>query len=120
MPVPSELARKAAAPPTSRASSASGSGELALQYPIISPMKPMALAARDASGPALMQLTRWPYLRPASNARTRVSLSSAAFAELIPQPYPGSTRSLAMYERERIEPPLRLFGEERATIETIE
>ena len=49
-------------------------------------MNPIALAAREASGPALMQLTRWPYLRPASNARTRVSLSSAAFAELMPPP----------------------------------
>jgi hypothetical protein len=86
MPVPRGLARKAAVAPTSLASSASGSGEFVLQYSIISPMKPMALAAREASGPALMQFTRWPQRRPASNARTRVSLSSAAFAELMPPP----------------------------------
>ncbi len=58
-------------------------------------MIPIALAARDANGPAEMALTRSPYLRPASNASTRVSLSSAAFADDMPPPYPGITRSLA-------------------------
>jgi hypothetical protein len=49
-------------------------------------MIPIALAARDASGPAEMVLTRAPHLRPASYARVRVSLSSAAFADDIPPP----------------------------------
>lgn len=43
-------------------------------------------AAREPSGPAEMVLTRTPNLRPASNASTRVSDSSAAFAELMPPP----------------------------------
>jgi hypothetical protein len=50
------------------------------------PMKPMADAARDAKGPALMTFTRWPHLRPASKASTRVSLSSAALAVDMPPP----------------------------------
>lgn len=44
------------------------------------------LAAREPRGPAEMVLTRTPYLRPASKASTRVSDSSAAFAELMPPP----------------------------------
>ena len=58
--------------------------------------RPMALAAREASGPAEMVFTRTPNRRPASNARVRVSDSSAALADDIPPPYPGMTRSLAM------------------------
>ena len=54
----------------------------------MSSMKPMALAARLPSGPAEMVFTRTPHLRPASYASTRVSDSSAAFAELMPPPYP--------------------------------
>src|SRR2546422_2608437 len=48
----SGLARKAAACPTSFASMARGRGELAVVYAIICSMNPMALAARDAQGPA--------------------------------------------------------------------
>jgi len=80
----------------------------------------MALAAREANGPAEIVLTRMPCLRPASNASVRVSLSSAAFAEDIPPPYPGTTRSLAMYVRERNDPPGRMRGPSRATSETRE
>ena len=53
---------------------------------IMSSMKPMALAAREPRGPALMVLTRTWYFRPASYASMRVSLSSAAFALLMPPP----------------------------------
>ena len=49
-------------------------------------MIPIALAARDAYGPAEMVFTRTPHLRPASKASVRVSLSSAAFALDIPPP----------------------------------
>ena len=42
-------------------------------------------------------VARAPHLRPTSNASVRVSLSSAAFADDMPPPYPGMTRSLAMY-----------------------
>jgi hypothetical protein len=49
-------------------------------------MIPIALAAREASGPAEIVLTRTPNRRPASKASTRVSLSSAAFADDIPPP----------------------------------
>src|SRR5687768_3451106 len=97
MPLARGLARNAATWPTSVAVSTSGSGEFFEQYSIILPMMPIALAARDASGPAEIVLTRTPYLRPASYASVRVSLSSAAFADDIPPPYPGLTRSLAMY-----------------------
>src|SRR2546423_15720631 len=83
-------------------------------------MNPIALAARDAYGPALMVFTRTPYFRPASNASVRVSLSSAAFADDIPPPYPGMTRSPAMYVSDRKEPPARSSGERRLTIATIE
>ena len=86
MPVASGLARNAAACPTSAAVIASGSGEFALVYSIIFSMKPMALAAREASGPAEMMFTRWPHLRPASKARVRASLSRAALAEDMPPP----------------------------------
>ena len=55
-------------------------------HEIILSMKPMALAARDPRGPAEMELTRMLYLRPASYASTRVSLSSAALALLMPPP----------------------------------
>src|SRR5437868_9875035 len=80
----------------------------------------MALAAREASGPAEIVFTRTPYLRPASNARVRVSLSSAALADDIPPPYPGTTRSLAMYVSERKDPPGRISGASRATSDTSE
>jgi len=46
----------------------------------------MALAAREASGPAEIVFTRTPYWRPASKASVRVSLSSAALAYDIPPP----------------------------------
>jgi hypothetical protein len=52
----------------------------------MSSMKPMAFAAREPRGPAEMVLTRTPYLRPASYASTRVSLSRAALALLMPPP----------------------------------
>lgn len=53
-------------------------------------MNPMALAARDPKGPAEIVFTRiWNFL-PASYARTLVSDSKAAFALLIPPPYPVS------------------------------
>ena len=55
----------------------------------MSSMKPMALAALLPSGPAEMVFTRTLYFRPASYASTRVSDSSAAFAELMPPPYPA-------------------------------
>jgi hypothetical protein len=54
----------------------------------MSSMKPIALAALDPRGPAEIVLTRTPYLRPASKARTLVSLSRAALALLMPPPYP--------------------------------
>ncbi len=44
----------------------------------------MAMAAREARGPAEMVLMRMPYLRPASHARTLVSDSSCALAEDMP------------------------------------
>src|SRR5690242_3595108 len=80
----------------------------------------MALAARDASGPAEIVFTRRPYLRPASYARVLVSLSRAALADDIPPPYPGTTRSLAMYVKDRAEPPGRISGPSRATSDTRE
>jgi hypothetical protein len=43
----------------------------------MSSMKPIALAAREPRGPALMVLTRTECLRPASQASTLVSDSSA-------------------------------------------
>ena len=58
-------------------------------------MMPIALAARDAYGPADTVFTRIFHLRPASKASVRVSLSSAALADDIPPPYPGTTRSPA-------------------------
>src|SRR5258708_30040094 len=84
------------------------------------PSRPIALAARDASGPALMQLTRCPHLRPASHASTRVSLSRAAFALDMPPPYPGMTRSLAKYDKLKNAPPRRIMGPRCATSETME
>ena len=68
-------------------------------------MNPIAFAARLLNGPADTVLT--PILRflPASKASTRVSLSSAAFAELISPPYPGMILSEAMYVREIEDPP---------------
>ena len=86
MPLASGLARKAAVVPTSRAVSSSFSGVFCAQYATLRSMMPMALAARDASGPAEMVLTRSPHRRPASKASTRVSLSSAALADDMPPP----------------------------------
>src|SRR5881394_3946968 len=83
-------------------------------------MNPIALAAREASGPAEMVLTRIPYLRPASNARVRVSLSSAALAEDIPPPYPGTARSLARYVSETALAAGRIRGASRCSIDTSE
>ena|SRR5678815_3810067 len=83
-------------------------------------MIPIALAARDAYGPAEIVLMRTPYLLPASYARVRVSLSRAALADDIPPPYPGITRSLAMYVRERNDPPGRIIGARDRTIDTSE
>src|SRR5687768_17466364 len=80
------LDRNAATLPTSPAVSGSVSGEFRAQYSTILSMMPIALAARDAHGPAEIALMRTPYLRPASNARTLVSLSSAALADDIPPP----------------------------------
>src|ERR1051325_4123699 len=105
MPAARGLNKKAAAFPTSDASSGSVSGEFAAQYSTIFSMMPIALAARDAYGPAEIALTRIPHRRPASNASVRVSLSSAAFADDIPPPYPGITRSLAMYVSDMKDPP---------------
>ena len=86
MPAASGLDRKAATFPTSSACKGSVRGEFSAQYSTIFSMMPIALAARDASGPAEIALTRSPYFRPASKASTRVSLSSAAFADDIPPP----------------------------------
>ena len=72
--------------PTSSASIGRGRGELAVVYSIIVSMKPMALAAREAHGPAEMVLTRTPQRRPASKASVRVSASSAALADDMPPP----------------------------------
>jgi hypothetical protein len=93
---------------------------LVSQYFTIASMMPIALAAREAYGPAEMVFTRTPYLRPASNASTRVSLSSAAFAELIPPPYPGMARSLAIYVSEAKLPLCRIIGPNARTIDTSE
>src|SRR5690242_1221304 len=97
MPAANGLERNAAARPTSMGVSSPVSGELAEQYSTMRSMMPIALAARDASGPAEIVFTRAPHLRPASYASVRVSLSSAALADDMPPPYPGITRSLAMY-----------------------
>ena len=78
--------RNAAAFPTSDARSLSVSGAFRDTYSIILPMIPIALAARDAYGPADIVLTRLPQARPASKASVRVSLSSAALADDIPPP----------------------------------
>ena len=93
---------------------------LKLADPAPADRRPIALAARDASGPALMVFTRRPNLRPASNARVRVSLSSAALADDIPPPYPGITRSLAMYVSDTTDPPGRIRGPSRCTMDTSE
>jgi hypothetical protein len=93
---------------------------LAAQYFTMSSMIPMALAARDANGPALIVLTRTPKRRPASYASVRVSLSSAAFADDIPPPYPGMARSLAMYVSDTNAPCGRMRGASRCTRLTIE
>ena len=74
----------------------------------------------DAQGPAEMLLMRVPYLWPASKASVRVSDSSAALAEDMPPPYPGTTRSDAMKVRFKKLPPLRSSGAKRCTIETNE
>src|SRR3954462_12204083 len=76
-------------------------------------MVPIALAARDASGPAEMVLTRMPHLRPASNASGRVSLSSAPWADDMPPPYPGTVRSPARYVSEIADEPGRIIGPSR-------
>src|ERR1051325_10450961 len=78
MPAARGERRKAAVWPTSAAVSSRASGELARVYSIIRWISPMALAAREASGPAEMVLTRTPNRRPASKASVRVSDSSAA------------------------------------------
>lgn len=57
---------------------------------------------------------------PASYASTLVSDSSAAFAELIPPPYPGITFAAAMYERDTIEPPGFIIGAKWLTMDTKE
>src|SRR6266702_3689866 len=88
IPLPSGLARNAAVAPTSRAVRGSVKGALAAQYWTIFSILPIALAAREASGPAEMVFTRTLYWRPASKASVRVSLSSAAFAEDMPPPEP--------------------------------
>jgi len=44
----------------------------------------MAMAARDARGPAEMVLTRMPYLRPASHASTCVCARSKSYERLYP------------------------------------
>src|SRR5262245_40611297 len=112
--------RNAAVCPTSFAVSFSVSGAFADTYSTIFSMIPIALAARDASGPAEIVLMRHPNLRPASNASVRVSLSNAAFADDMPPPYPGITRSLAMYVSDTNDPPSRINGPSRCTIDTIE
>ena len=73
-------------------------------------MKPMALAALEPNGPALMVFTRMPHFLPASNANTLVSDSKAALAEDIPPPYPGMILSLAKYVKEMHAPPLFING----------
>ena len=80
------LHRNAAVAPTSVGVIGSGSGELRCVYSIMLPMNPIALAAREAHGPAEMLFTRAPNSRPASNASVRVSDSSAALAEDMPPP----------------------------------
>src|ERR1041385_4899908 len=89
--------RKAAVWPTSAAVSSRASGEVARVYSIMRWMSPIALAAREASGPAEMGLTRTPNRRPASKASVRVSDSSAAFADDIPPP-PTHTDQIARSE----------------------
>ena len=49
-----------------------------------------------------------------------MSLSSAAFADDMPPPYPGTARSAARYESARNDPPGRMSGPSRATIEVNE
>src|SRR6478735_12549342 len=112
--------RNAAALPTSSAVSFSVSGAFTATYSTIFSMIPIALAARDASGPAEIVFTRHPNRLPASNANVRVSLSRAVFANDIPPPYPGITRSLARYVIETNEPPGRRIGPNRLTIEMSE
>src|SRR3954462_887099 len=107
----SGLERNAAVLPTSVASICRGKGELAAVYLIMVSINPIAVAAREAHGPAEMAFTRTAQRRPASNARVRVSASSAALADDIPPPYPGITRSPAIYVSDRKEPPGRMSGE---------
>lgn len=52
----------------------------------MSSIKPMALAALLRRGPAEMAFVRMPHFLPDSHARVRMSLSKAAFAELMPPP----------------------------------
>src|SRR5919112_673513 len=85
----SGLQRNAAVLPTSLESIGRGSGELLAVYLIMVSMNPIALAARDAHGPAEIAFTRTPHRRPASKASVRVSASSAALADDMPPPYPG-------------------------------
>src|SRR6185312_8512484 len=120
IPLACGLDRNAAVAPTSDGLSGSVSGEFADAYSTIRSMMPIALAARDAKGPAEMQFTRAPKRRPASYASTRVSLSSAALADDMPPPYPGITRSLAMYVSDRNDPLGRSSGPNRWTNDTIE
>jgi hypothetical protein len=117
MPLARGLARKAAAVPTSSAVRGAVRGEFVAQYSTIFSMMPIALAARDANGPAEIVFTLTPYFLPASNARVLVSLSSAAFADDMPPPYPGITRSLAMYVSDTNDPPSRISGASLLTIE---
>src|ERR1019366_7802939 len=120
MPLARDDERNAAAVPTSAAVSASGSGEFVAQYSTIALMMPIALAARDAYGPALIVFTRNPCRRPASYASVRVSLSSAALADDIPPPYPEPTRPPAMYDSDRNDPFGRISGASRCTMLTRE
>eukprot|EP00958_Prasinococcus_capsulatus_P001720 scaffold152_cov383-Prasinococcus_capsulatus_cf.AAC.3 len=65
----------------------------------MSSMKPIALAAREPSGPALMVFTRTPHLRPASHASTGTSEEESNYyqQQQVPaSPHGPRTASLAI------------------------
>ena len=78
--------RKTTAFATSLASMQRFKGEFCTVYSIIFSINPMAFAALEPYGPAEIAFTRMPKRLPASKASVFVSLSKAAFAELIPPP----------------------------------
>src|ERR1035437_9782154 len=126
MPLARDDERNAAAVPTSAAVSASGSGEFVAQYSTIALMMPIALAARDAYGPALIVFTRNPCRRPAPSASVRLLPSKRAPPAPPPGPHDPPPRYRepppppAMYDSDRNAPFGRISGGSRCTMLTRE